>query len=316
MEYFFGIDAGATKTQCALAAGSEVIARAHGGSLKTSRVTEQEAARHLEEMLTAVEQRAGVGLASVTGTCVGLSGISIPSVAHWVRTALAARVGGGLTLCGDEEIALDAAFHAGRGILAIAGTGSHIVARTRDGRLVRTGGWGPAIGDQGAGSRIGLLALRAVFHAIDAGEETAMLPALHACWKTSTLEELVDVGNRMHGAEFSTLAPMVTACAAQGDAAARSILEQSGEELGELILLAMRKAEALEAAVVSGDRSATGPWQIATTGSIVEKVSLVRESMMAAVHRARPAAEFLPGLVDPPLGAVWRARAMYGAGDG
>ena len=180
MDYFLGIDAGATKTNCVLGTGSNVLARVHGGSIKVTRVEEACAENNLEDILSSVVLQSGVALSAISGTCVGLSGMAIPSVAGWVRNALASRVSGPIALCGDEVIALDAAFHGGRGILAIAGTGSHVVGRTCDGQLVRTGGWGPVMSDQGAGSRIGLLALRAIFHTQDASEETSLLPAVHA----------------------------------------------------------------------------------------------------------------------------------------
>ena len=149
MEYFLGIDAGATKTNCVLGTETEVLARAQGGSIKVARVSEAEADEHLQAILASLVQQSGVALQSISATCVGLSGFAIPSVADWVRTALTSRVSGHLELCGDELIALGAAFHGGRGILAIAGTGSHVMGRTPTGELVRTGGWDPVISDQG-----------------------------------------------------------------------------------------------------------------------------------------------------------------------
>jgi N-acetylglucosamine kinase-like BadF-type ATPase len=311
MDYFLGIDAGATKTNCVLGTQAEVLARARGGSIKIARVSEADADKHLQDVLSAIVRQSGITLNSITATCVGLSGNAIPSVVDWVRSALASRVHGPVAICGDEEIALDAAFHGGRGILAIAGTGSHVVGRTRDGQLVRTGGWGPVMSDQGAGSRIGLLALRAIFHAMDASEETSLLPALHAAWKTKTVEELVDLGNRIPVVEFSQLAPLVAQCAVEGDAVARSVLQQSGEELADLVLLAMLKGTTLESHAPSNASSAnSAPWTIAYTGSVIENISLLREWMIAAIHRADTSVQFLSQPADPPLGALWRAGEM------
>ncbi|MGO8718791.1 MAG: N-acetylglucosamine kinase [Acidobacteriaceae bacterium] len=312
MDYFLGIDAGATKTSCVLGTEDRVLVRAHGGCIKITRVDEASAEKHLQDVLSTVVSQSGVPLTSIAGTCVGLSGIAIASVAAWVRNALASRVHGPIALCGDEEIALDAAFHGGRGILAIAGTGSHVIGRARGGQLVRTGGWGPVLSDQGAGSRIGLLALRAIFYAMDASEETSLLPALHAAWKTQTVEELVDLGNRILVVELSQLAPLVAQAAAAGDAVAHRVLQQSGEELADLILLAMRKASALETSTPSDAPPVESePWTVAYTGSVIEKISLLRESMIAAIHRTDPSVQIFSEPVDPPLGALWRARKMY-----
>jgi len=306
MAYFLGIDAGATKTNCVLGTETEVLARAQGGSIKVARVSEANAEMHLQAILVALVQRSGIALKSISATCVGLSGFSIASVADWVRNALTSRVSGHLELCGDELIALDAAFHGGRGILAIAGTGSHVVGRTRDGQLVRTGGWGPVMSDQGAGSRIGLLALRAIFHAQDASEDTSLLPAIHAAWGSQTIEDLIERGNSTPVVEFSQLAPLVAEAAAAGDAVARRVLQQSGEELADLVLLAMRKGTALESSA-SVPSAAVAKWRVAFTGSVVEKISMLRESMITAILQSDPSVEFLSQSADPPLGALWRA---------
>lgn len=306
MSYFLGIDAGATKTQIALARDNEVLARVQGGSIKITRVGENTAHQNLEGMLVALERQSAVALISITRTCVGLSGNAIVSVVEWVRDALAASVRGPILIRGDEEIALDAAFQGGRGILAIAGTGSHIMGRTVGGDIFRTGGWGPVLSDQGAGSRIGLLAVRAVLHAVDAGEQTFLLPALHEAWGTRTLEDIVDLGNRMPGPDFSQLAPVVARCAADRDPTANQVLLQSGEELADLVLQAMRKGSALEKC--DSPSEASMPWIIAYTGSAIERISALRETMIAAILRQQPATKFQSTAADPVLGALWCAR--------
>jgi N-acetylglucosamine kinase-like BadF-type ATPase len=306
MAHFLGIDAGATKTICVLGTETDVLARVQGGSIKVTRVSEADAEMHLQATLASLVEESGVALKSVSSTCVGLSGFSIPGVANWVRTALTSRVGGQLEICGDELIALDSAFLGGRGILAIAGTGSHVVGRTRTGELVRTGGWGPVMSDQGAGARIGLLALRAMFHAQDACEETLLLPAIHAAWGTHTIEQLIERGNSTPVVEFSKLAPIVAQSASEGDAVARNVLQQSGEELADLVLLAMRKGTALESST-SSSSAATAPWKVAFTGSVVEKISFLRNTIITTILQSDPTVEFLSQPADPPLGALWRA---------
>ena len=136
-----------------------------------------------------------------------------------------------------------------------------------------------------------------------------MLPALHAAWSTRTIEDLVDLGNRIPAPDFSQLAPLVARCAAEGDAVARDVLQQSGEELADLLVMAIRKGTTLEAAAVSkAPLRPPDPWQVAYTGSVVEKIPVLREIMAATVRRVYPAVEFLPRPADPPLGALWRAR--------
>jgi hypothetical protein len=47
---------------------------------------------------------------------------------------------------------------------------------------------------------------------------------------------------------------------------------------------------------------------LAFTGSILEHVVLMREGIVEALRRDYPALKVVPGVVDPTLGALWRAR--------
>ena len=72
----------------------------------------------------------------------------------------------------DASIAYYAAHRDKSGILVITGTGSIVWARTKTGQMVRAGGWGALLGDEGGGFRIGLAALRALSMEIDGGPTT------------------------------------------------------------------------------------------------------------------------------------------------
>jgi N-acetylglucosamine kinase-like BadF-type ATPase len=117
---------------------------------------------------------------------------------------------------------------------------------------------------------------------------------------------VIERGNSTPVVEFSQLAPRVAEAAAAGDAVSRSVLQQSGEELADLVLLAMRKGTALESSAPSTS-PALPPWKVAYIGSVVEKIPMLRECMIATIHQSDPSVEFLLPAADPPLGALWRA---------
>ena len=167
MPFYLAIDAGGTSTRCLLADADRILARATTGSVKLMRVSEPEATARLHAVLDDAAATAGVSLGNITRTCFGLAGLTIPAVRAWATAAIAAKVSGPLLLLGDEEIALDAAFRGGPGILVIAGTGSNAIGRAPSGTLHGAGGWGPILGDEGAGYWIGLESIRAAFRAQD-----------------------------------------------------------------------------------------------------------------------------------------------------
>ncbi|MGO8719160.1 MAG: N-acetylglucosamine kinase [Acidobacteriaceae bacterium] len=305
MTYFLGIDAGATRTRCALAEDDTILARASSGTIKIMRASVEDAEKNLDALLRDVSAESGVPLGSIVRTCVGLAGISVPRVADWVCNALHARVSGDILLAGDEEIALDAAFSGGAGVMVAAGTGSNLVGRTGNGQLVHVGGWGPVVADEGSGTWIGKRAVRAVFDALDHDKETLLMKKIQEAWALPSIGSLVDVANRIPGPEFSNLTPVVVECAQQGDPDAACILEQAGHFLGQYAALVVRRVEKLEG------KGAELP-EVAFTGSILSRIAPVREAMFAFLRRELPGIRIQSEGVDPLLGALWRARQHGG----
>jgi len=312
MGLFVAIDAGGTKTQCLIADEERVLARASTATVKLMRVSEAEATARLQVMLGEVAAAAGVSLGQVERTCFGLAGVSGSVVQAWARRAVTAMVAGELILCGDEEIALDAAFAGGEGILVIAGTGSNAIGRAAGGEVFGAGGWGPVLGDEGSGYWIGLEAIRAALRAQDrigtGGGETSLLREIEREWGLVSVAELVAVANQRtfvdgtSPADFAALAPVVARCAEVGDALAAGILERAGEELAELVSVVFHK---MSGPVAAGTGAEIG---VAFTGSVLARIAAVREAMVARLAVAVPGARIAEAAVDPLDGALWRAR--------
>jgi N-acetylglucosamine kinase-like BadF-type ATPase len=303
MAYFLALDAGGTKTDFVLADETQVLSRVRTGTIKRMRTSSEIAEHNLRTALDDLTKQTGVNLRDITRTCVGTAGESVPLVADWIQAAFATHVGGELILVGDVEIALDAAFFGKRGVLVLAGTGSNTAGRSRDGRIVTAGGWGPALADQGSGHAIGHQALRNVFNALDEEQETAMLAKILEFWKLDSVFALVEYANQRPAPDFSKLTELVVACAGQGDALAVETLQNAGRELAIVAAQVIRKIQRLE-----GSSEPSEVPQVACAGSIMEKVKPVRHAMERTLQEIFPAIEVLPGVVDPIVGALWRAR--------
>ena len=298
MRLFLAVDAGGTKTDYLLADETRELARVRGSTIKRMRADATAATENLDVALAELTAKTGVSMRSVSRTCVGTAGDSIPLVVDWLREAMGARVAGDLLLLGDVEIALDAAFPGASGVLVLAGTGSNVAGRMRDGRLTFAGGWGPVLADQGSGHRIGIECLRAIFMAKDEGGSTALLQAVLEFWQLASLDALVEYANCLPPPDFSQLTGPTLRCAQQGDAVAMDVLRRQGESLGHLAKLVLRRLQ-LDAGDVP---------PMAFAGSIMEKVALVREALIAVVREEYPEIRVLDGVVDPVAGALWRAR--------
>jgi glucosamine kinase len=339
MSLYLALDVGGTKSAAVLADDQRILARAESGSIKTQRVQPEEAAVHLANLLEKLSTQAMVPLRgskqNVTRTCVGTSGFSDPNVRAWMHQAFAASVGGELLLLGDEVIALDAAFPGARGVLVIAGTGTNIVGRGANGAMAHTGGWGPALADEGSGHWIGTEALRACFRAIDQAPpssadtvfsdgasgrvRTEHLPSLlqriMAALGLTSLDEVIGTANAA-GFRSAALVPVIVEAARSGDATALQVLERAGHDLGALAIAVIRKVEALEAgnsaAAIAKSTSPSArpflPPEVAFVGGVLGNILEVRNAMHAGLRKEFPSIALQHHAVDPLDGALWHAR--------
>lgn len=298
---YLAVDAGGTKTEFVIADDERVLARVTGKTLKIMNVGAAEATSRLRHHLDEVAGKAGVPLYLVRRTCMGLAGISGEGVRSWAETVLGEVLTGELVLTGDEEIALEAAFGQGPGVLAIAGTGSHVIGRCGGGSRFTAGGWGPILGDEGAGHWIGLEGIRAALRAQDRGVPSSLLREIMAAWGITSLGVLIAQANGQPRPDFAVLAEAVARCAAQGDALARSVLERAGEELAAQVSNVLAKMRAAGCAPQDIHR-------IAFTGSVLGRVASVHNAMSRALKLAYPATVIDEHPVQPIDGALARAR--------
>lgn len=311
MSYYLAIDSGGTKADFLLADDVRELGRVRSGTIKRMRTDAATAAANLDEALEALAAQTGVSMQSIARTCIGTAGETVPLVTEWLLSELTARISGELILLGDVEIALDAAFPGQPGVLVLAGTGSNVAGRDVAGTLTTAGGWGPALADQGSGHKIGQEGLRAIFTAIDHGRATALLPAVFEAWRIASVDEIVEMANRIPAPDFSRLTQIILRCALEGDETAASVLRREGEDLAALVAIVIHRIQ-------SAAGGALWVPEVAFAGSIMEHVLPVRNALIEAVRLEFPDARALDGVVDPILGALWRARAtaIDAPGDG
>jgi N-acetylglucosamine kinase-like BadF-type ATPase len=245
---------------------------------------------------------AQAGVQRAHAATVGVAGAYMPGVAAEIEAVLHDC---GIPCCevtGDEVIALDGAFQGGPGILQIAGTGSNTIGRAADGSRETSGGWGSRLGDEGSGYWIGLNSVRRGLLAHDRGLPTRILGEVGALWGTSTVEELVNVGDSTPGPDFAALTPIIHALALEGDAVACAVLKQAAADLVESVLLVRDK--------LRRNHAITEEIPVAWTGGVLDQMQLVRDAFFAGLRAAAPAMPVAREPVNALEGAVWRAQRL------
>jgi N-acetylglucosamine kinase-like BadF-type ATPase len=199
------------------------------------------------------------------------------------------------------QIALEAAFPGGPGMLVLSGTGSNVAGRGADGKIVTAGGWGPMLADQGAGYWIGLEALRRGFLAIDQQRRTSLLELARDYWHLSSVEALIEFANAEPRPHFADITPLVVQCAAEGDEIAGSILDRSGKDLACLARIVIER-------VMSAEDELHPLPAVAIAGSVLGKIERVRDALMASLRLHYPTIQFVLEPADPVVGALHYAR--------
>ena len=313
MAYYLGIDGGGTKTRCVLADETMVLATATSGGSNIVRLGEPQARETLHTAVRQVCATANISLAQISAICIGAAGADRPAIAAKIRMILVELIFAiapetalpKIEVVGDMTIALEAAFGAGPGVIAIAGTGSIAYGRDANGHTARAGGWGFAISDEGSGHWIGRRAISAILSARDQGLETALSATVLQAWKLNTIDELVERANSTPAPDFPRLFPIVLRTADEGDSAARDLLNDAGGKLAELVAMVIgHLAPNISAAMLP---AATLP--VAMTGSVFRQSPDVRQVFYNTLRTRFPGADVRQDIVDPIEGALARARA-------
>jgi N-acetylglucosamine kinase-like BadF-type ATPase len=305
LSYYLGIDGGGTKTTCAVGDESRTLATATAGPSNIVRVGEAQARESLLQSVRQACAAAGITTAQVSRTCVGASGAARPELAEFVRSALAELLSTPIDVVGDMQIALEAAFDTGPGVIVIAGTGSIAYGRDEQGMTVRAGGWGFAIGDEGSAHWIGRTAVNAVLRTAD---PRAATPSNHApsgsplatvllkAWGVRSLDDLARAANSIPPPDFARLFPAV---AASEDELATHVLTRAGRELAAIAAVVIHD-------LFGKDHAATVP--VAMTGGVFRHAPLVRQVFYNELAAMKPRGELNPEVVEPVEGALRMAR--------
>jgi N-acetylglucosamine kinase-like BadF-type ATPase len=320
MPYYLGIDGGGTKTRSLLADETTVLAKAMSGGSNMIRLGERQTREALHTAVHQVCAAARVSPGQIHAICIGVAGASVPEIAAKIRgilTELTPQVSlTNIEVVGDNVIALEAAFGAGPGVIAIAGTGSIVYGRDAGGRIARAGGWGFAISDEGSGHWIGRRAVSAILRARDEGLETALTVMVLQTWKLSNIDDLVQQANSTPPPDFPRLFPVVLRAADEADPIACELLADAGAKLANLAAAVIRRLTPLppvEMAPIGTLPAAMPPVAmppVATTGSVFRRSPIVRQVFYNILQASFPGIDVRQELADPVEGALARAKRM------
>jgi N-acetylglucosamine kinase-like BadF-type ATPase len=292
MALYLGIDAGGTKTDCAVSNGAELLGQATGPSCKLARVGRHKAREALQAVVQQVCETARLQPHNIQHVCIGMAGASLPEAVQWAQVTIR-EIAPGATIyvAGDHIIAHRAAFGTSHGVLVIAGTGSIAFGRNPEGVTARAGGWGPNVSDEGSAFWIGREAVVAALRAYDLGVSYGLLPVIAEAWKVAP-EDVVRLANAAEP-QFAELSVPVTEAAERGEPAARVIVGRAGESLAWLAGAIIRRLWPKNSVV-----------PVALAGGVLQGSGQVRQAFREAMRAEHPEAAVSFAHVRPVLGAL------------
>jgi N-acetylglucosamine kinase-like BadF-type ATPase len=298
MTWVAGVDGGGTHTRAVIIdAGGRALGRAEAGSSLVRADRPAAAAAAVSEAVRGAAAQAGVSL-PLGALWGGLAGAGSRESSNIVAAELKAAGLADLIVVGtDVDAAFHAAFGDGPGILLIAGTGSIARARGASGSLVRVGGWGDRIGDEGSGFAVGMAALRAIAQAHDGrGPATAIRGRVMEHLSLQAAGALIPWTAGATKADVAALVPLVAAAAAEGDPVAVGILDAALRDLCAHLRSVIERAS---------------PWdgtpELVLWGGLFRAGGPMRDAMATAAEEYP--VRYASRAIDPAMGAAKLALA-------
>lgn len=200
-----------------------------------------------------------------------------------------------LKVVNDAEIALVGGNGSRKDALIIAGTGSIVMGIDSKGKTIRSGGWGGLISDEGGGFKIGLHAIAAVMQEHDKViAPTTFTKKLLAHFQLATPEDFVDLlylDDTIPVDQVASCAPFILEAWANGDEAARTIVEAELEKLVCLVVGISRQM-------------GSEKFRLSVAGSLLTKSSDYFNALKEKLSAALPQVEVSAPLYDPVIGAI------------
>jgi glucosamine kinase len=237
MRFVLGMDGGGTKTECVVMDEAGLVrAEGRSGPSNPMRVGFGGALAAVCEAGRIALQNAKLSANDVISVCAGLAGTAQPESQRKMKKLLAEEFPIQIVhVCTDLDLTLEATGE-GRAIVLIAGTGSAAVGRDLSGQVLRVGGHGPLLGDEGSAYDIGKRAAIAALRAADRNVPDSPLAArILRELQATDWEDLQLRVYRMPDEVFPRIFPVVCAAAGEGDPEARGLLGDAAEELASLV---------------------------------------------------------------------------------
>ena len=258
-----GIDGGGTHTRGVLYRDNEIKATSKAGTTRIGAIGVGESCERALNMIIDLCAQADIEINEIDAVVIGVAGVWLDEEKKRYAALIRTLARGynvkisDLKVISDVELALEGAFGGDQGIVTIVGTGSIALGNPTKKPLVRCGGWGIELDDEGSGAWIGREGLTAVVRALDGrGQSTKLTEIIAEISPIINLDEPRTIVKAYNEGSFQyhTLTPAVMQCAEQNDTVCKEIIIRSAKHLVELPMALERhfKTQKVNVALMGG----------------------------------------------------------------
>ena len=302
--WIFGIDGGGTSCRLrAEEASGNLIWKGESSGANPRSVGWEGVARVLGELFSGLYSSTGLDPAACVGGFAGMAGIGRAGDREKMRdlVKMASRVACPVEADMDALPALVGALGRKEGILLVAGTGSVALGASSQGRIVRAGGWGHILGDEGSAYDVGRKGIDAAIRCFEArGPETGLLDRALAHFDVSEAFQLIPaIYEAFDKSRIAGFAREVSRACADRDAVASALLTAAATDLAALVVSVAGR--------LSGEMENRA---IVLSGGFIENEAFLKREVEARLGSGLPDYQVVPARGDAAEGACALAREL------
>ena len=302
MNFYFGIDGGGTKSRITVSTLNNIVVKSiEGKSTNPFAVGMESACKHAEELILSALKKAGRLSTDEVFGCIGSAGLGRKEDIETFEAKLSSLLPDiTLKITNDARILLEGALDGKDGIILISGTGSVCMGRNKE-TIVKTGGFGWRLGDEGSGWWLAKEAIRRSLKAYEKRDiETKMTDDLLFYFGLQDISSFVSLINseKTEKGYIAKGSSIVLDYAKKGDPLAIDIIQEGMNELYNLVFYTY-------------NRMGLGKTMLVLYGGVLENNEIYRNLLKDKISSELPDIEILPSPIHTPLeGALALAKTI------
>lgn len=290
MAYIIGVDSGGTSTKAAAYdLNGQLLKEVKTGFGNLLNNTNQALVNLRESLMLLFE---ALGEENCELIVLGVAGVDSGGFRETIERDLS-QFSPELVILNDAWMAHYALLNGQDGCLVISGTGSIVIGKF-EGNEGRVGGYGNLLGDEGSGYGIAQKLIKATLNAYDEGRKLSTLE--QQLLKRGNFESVFDLVKFVYASskdQVADLSMVVVEGAQNDDAQALEILEKTGRELADQVVLLVKKLGMEKAP------------KVAVTGSVLLKNDLVYAVFEETVKEKYPDCSFIRKDISNTIGGFY-----------